>query len=175
MWLFGVIESTEDHDQPVYRYTLDNRYVSTAVADTKNETSYNEMLAYFYGLDASYHTLVVENINEGATLYLDYYLVEPIPPHELTKSTGGLPTSGEPLSTSISEHPMLALSSSSSGSAAVGTIVGAVIGGVLGAVLIVVAGVVIWKKKKASKPYYYKSATAYEVLSDGMRIDSLSL
>jgi len=172
MWLFGVLEGTEHSDQPVYRYTLDNRYVSTAVADAKNETSYNEMLAYFYDLDSSYHTLFVENINDGATLYLDYYLVEPIPSYELTKSTGGLPTSGEPLSTSISEHPMLALSSGPSGGAAVGTIIGAVIGGVLGAVLIVVAGVVIWKKKKASKPYYYKSATAYEVLSDEFDFDS---
>jgi hypothetical protein len=164
MWLFGVIGSTENGDQPVYRYVLDNRHVSTVVVDLQNETSYNQLFAHLYDLDSSYHTLLVDNINEGATLCLDYYLIEP---HSVTNSTGSLPTSGELLSTSISEHPMLALTSRPSGNTAVTTIVGAVIGGVLGALLIAICAVVLWKKKKASKPYYYKSATAFEVLSDG--------
>jgi len=65
--------------RPISRYTLDNKSVSIVNAGVKNETSYNELLAYFSDLDPSYHTLVVENLNDGATLFLDYYLVEPIP------------------------------------------------------------------------------------------------
>src|SRR5579872_2676411 len=63
MWLFGAIGRTEHWNQPVSRYTLDNQYVTTVTADVKNNTSYNELFAYFYDLDSSYHTLVVENVN----------------------------------------------------------------------------------------------------------------
>jgi hypothetical protein len=110
----------------------------------------------------------VENIEDGATLFLDYYLVEPIPPNQLTKSTGNLQTGGEPLRTSISEHPALTAGPSSSGNPPVGTIVGAVVGSVLGTLLIAIAVFVVWKKRKGTKPYYYQSATVYDVLSGGM-------
>jgi len=53
-----------------------------------------------------------------------------------------------------------------SGNTPVGTIVGAVVGSVFGVLLIAIAAFVIWKKRKGSKPYYYKSATVYEALSD---------
>ena len=168
IWLFGAIGKTQDFNQPVSRYTLDNRSISTIVADVRNETSYNELFAYFYDLDSSYHTLFVENIDEGSTLFLDYYLVEPIPPNQLTKSTGNLQTGGEPLRTSISEQPMLTAGPGSSGNAPVGTIVGAVIGSVFAALLVGIVAFVLWRRKNRSKPYYYKSATVYEVLSDGI-------
>ena len=168
IWLFGVIGNTQDWDQPVSRYTLDSRYISTIVADVKNETTYDQLFAYFYDLDSSYHTLVVENIEEGATLFLDYYLVEPIPPNELSKSTGNLQTGGEPFRTSISEQPMLTTVSSSSRNTPVGTIIGAVIGSVFATLTIAITVFVLWKRRRGAKPYYYKSATAYDVLSGGM-------
>lgn len=172
IWLFGVIGKTQVWDQPVSRYTLDNRSISTVVADVRNETSYNELFAYFHDLDSSYHTLFVENIDTGSTLFLDYYLVEPIPPNQLTQSTGNLQTGGEPLRTSISEQPLLTAGPGSSGNPPVGTIVGAVIGSVFAALLIAIAAFVLWRRRNRSKPYYYKSATVYEVLSDGMPVNS---
>ena len=168
IWLFGAIGRTEDWNQPVSRYTLDNRYISTVTAEIKNDTSYNELLAYFYNLDSSYHTLVVENTNEGATLFLDYYLVEPIPPGKLTGSTGNLQTGGEPLSTSISEHPLLIKTAALSGGAAIASHVGAVIGGILLASSIAIVALIIWRRRGGSKPYYYKPAAVHEVLFEGM-------
>lgn len=168
MWLFGAIGRTEDWNQPVFRYTLDDRYISTVTAEIKNNTSYNELLAYFYNLDSSNHTLVVENVKEGATLFLDYYLVEPIPPDELTGLMGNLQTGGKPLSTSISENPMLVDSAGLSRKAAVGSFVGAVIGGIFLAFLVAAVAFVIWRRRGGSKPYYYKSAAVHEVLFDGV-------
>jgi hypothetical protein len=166
MWLFGAIGETQNWVQPVFRFILDDQYVSTMVAEFRNETVYNKLFGHFYNLDPSYHTLVVENINENATLFLDYYLIEPIPQDELPASAGNLLTGGEPVSTSISENPMLSMNSS--GGTAVGTIVGAVIGGILGTVLIAAVAFVLWRKRRSSKPYYYQSATVYEVLSGGV-------
>lgn len=168
MWLFGAIGSTEDWGQPVSRYTLDNQYVSTITADVKNKSSYNELFAYFYNLDSSYHALVVENVKEGATLFLDYYLVEPIPPDELKKSMGNLQTGGKPLSTSISEHPVLANNASLSTKVAAVSLVGAVVVGILLALFVAAVAFVIWRRKGGSKPYYYKPAAVHEVLFDGM-------
>lgn len=167
MWLYGVIAKTEDWDQPVYRYTLDSQTVSTVVAEPKNQTSYNELLAHLYGLNASYHTLLVENINEGAVLFLDYYLVEPVPPSELAISKVVLPTGGETLTTSISERPMIAMTTnlSLSGNALIGLILGVVVG-VVGAILIAIAAFVLCKRRRNAKPYYYQSAEVYDVLSD---------
>lgn len=168
MWLFGAIGRTQDWNQPVSRYTLDNQYVSTITADVKNDTSYNELFAYFYNLDSSYHTLVVENVKKGATIFLDYYLVEPIPPDELLKSMGNLQTGGNPLSTSILEHPVLVNAATLSTNAAVGGFIGAVIGGGLLAFSIAIVAFLIWRRKGGSKPYYYKPAAVREVLFDGM-------
>lgn len=168
MWLFGAIGRTQDCNQPVSRYTLDNQYVSTITADVKNDTSYNELFAYFYNLDSSYHTLVVENIKEGATIFLDYYLVEPIPPDELMKSMGNLQTGGKPLSTSISENPILASAANLSTDAAAGSFVGAVVGGILLALAVAAVAFIIWRRKRGSKPYYYKPAAVHEVLFDGV-------
>ena len=177
MWLFGAIGRTEDWNQPVFHYTLDNRYVSTVSAEIKNDTSYNELFAYFYNLDLSFHTLLVENVNEGATLFLDYYLVEPMPPDELTKSMGNLQTGGEPMSTSISEDPIMISTAGLSKNAAVGSIAGAVIGGLMLAFLIAAVAFVIWRRRGGSKPYYYKPAAVHEVLFDGMHqwLDSTAI
>ena len=174
IWIFGAIGKTQDWDQPVSRYTLDGRYISSIVADVKNETSYNQLFAQFYNLDASYHTLLVENVNEDATLFLDYYLVEPMPPNELTKSTGDLQTGGEPLRTSISERPILTAASGPSGNIPVGSIVGAVIGGIFAVLLIAIVLFALWKRRRGTQPYYYKSAEVLDVLSDGMRQPSPS-
>ena len=170
MWLYGVIGRTEDWDQPVYRYTLDNQRVSTVVAEPKNETSYNELLAHLYGLDPSYHTLLVENINEGAVLFIDYYLVEPVPPTEAAISKVALPTGGETLTTSISERPMIVMTTnvSLSGNALIGLILGVVVG-VLGIVLIAIAAFLFCRRRRNAKPYYYQSTTVSDVLSDGAR------
>jgi hypothetical protein len=168
VWLFGAIGRTEDWNQPVFRCTLDNQHVSTVVAATKNDTSYNELFAYFYGLDSSYHTLSVENVNEGATLFLDYYLVEPMPPDELMQSTGNPRAGGTPSSTSVSEQPMLTNGSRFSRNAEIGSFLGAVIGGLLVAFLIAAVAFVLWRRRGGSKPYYYKPAAAHEVLFDGM-------
>lgn len=168
MWLFGAIGSTQDWNQPVARYTLDNQYVSTITADVRNDTSYNELFAYFYNLDSSYHTLVVENLKKGATIFLDYYLVEPIPPDELVKSTGNLQTGGNPSSTSISRHPTLANAATLSTDAAIGSFMGAVIGGGLLTLSIAIVAFLVWRKKGGSKPYYYKPAAVHDVLFDGM-------
>jgi len=167
MWLFGAIGRTVDWNQPVSRYTLDNRYISTETAEVKNETSYNELLVYFPDLDSSYHTLVVENINEGATLFLDYYLVEPMPTEELTKSSGNLQTGGVPMSTSISERPIFIKNTNLSKNAAIGSLVGAVVGGILLAFIIAIVAFVIWRRRGGSKPYYYRRAAVHEVLVDG--------
>jgi len=59
MWLFGATGRTEDWNQPVSRYTLGDRCISTVTAEIKNNMSYNELFAYFYNLDSSYHTFVV--------------------------------------------------------------------------------------------------------------------
>jgi len=177
MWLFGAIGRTVDWNQPVSRYTLDNRYISTETADVKNETSYNELLAYFPNLDSSYHTLVVENINEGATLFLDYYLVEPMPTEELTKSSGNLQTGGVPVSTSISEHPVFIKNTNLSKNAAIGSLVGAVVGGILLAFIIAIVAFILWRRRGGSKPYYYRRAAVHEVLVDGThrRSDLISI
>lgn len=167
IWLFGAIGSSQNWEPPISRYTLDGRHIATVVADAENEMLYNQLFAHFYDLDQSYHTLFVENVGEGATLFLDYYLVEPTPLDDLPKSTGNLQTGGESLKTSITAQPLLTAVAGSSGNAPVGTIVGAVVGSVFGVLLIAIAAVVIWKKRKGSKPYYYKSATVYEALSDG--------
>ncbi|KAF9651084.1 hypothetical protein BDM02DRAFT_3127223 [Thelephora ganbajun] len=166
LWLFGAIGRTEDWKQPVSRYTLDNLYVSTIVAEAKNETSYNELFAYFYNLDSSYHTLTVENINEDATLFLDYYLVEPMPPDQSTKSTGNLQTGGKPFSTSISERPILAKTANLSGNAAIGSLIGAVIGGILLAFFVAIIMFFYWRRRGGSMPYYYKPAAVHDVLFD---------
>ena len=168
MWLFGAIGSTEDCDQPISRYTLDNRYISTAAADIRNTTSYNELFAQFHDLDLSHHTLVVENINEGATLFLDYYLVEPVPPDALITPTGNLKTGGIPLRTSISEQPMLMKTKGLSGGIAVLSLVGAVVGGILLAFFVAVLVFFAWRKKGGSLPYYYHTTEAHELLIDGM-------
>ena len=168
MWLFGAIGRTEDWSQPVFRYSLDNRYVSTIAAEIKNNTSYNELFAYFYNLDSSYHTLVMENVNEGATLFLDYYLVEPMSPDQLAKSTGNLQTGGKPMSTSISEQPIMVNTTGPSRNAAAGSLVGAVMGGLLLAFLIAAVAFILWRRRGGSKPYYYKPAVVHEVLFDGM-------
>jgi len=168
MWLFGAIGGTEDWSQPVFRYTLDNRYISTVAAEIKNNTSYNELFAYFYNLDSSYHTLVVENVNEGASLFLDYYLVEPMPSDQLAKSTGNLQTGGKPMSTSISEQPILVNTTGLSRNAAAGSLVGAVMGGLLLAFLIAAVAFILWRRRGGSKPYYYKPAAVHEVLFEGM-------
>ena len=167
MWLFGAIGRTADWNQPVSRYTLDGRYVSTVTAQVKNETSYNEPLAYFYNLDASSHTLVVENVNEGATLFLDYYLVEPIPMDRLATSTGNLQTGGMPYTTSTPEAPA-SINGSLSGGAMIGTLLGAVAGGVLLALMISITAFVIWRRRGGSKPYYYRRAAVHEVLLEGV-------
>jgi hypothetical protein len=168
MWLFGAIGRTEDWNRPAFRYTLDNQYVSIVTAEITNNTSYNELFAYLYNLDLSFHTLLVENLNEGATLFLDYYLVEPMPPDELTISTGNLQTGGRPMSTSISQHPMMVDATGPSGSVTVGSLVGAVIGGLLLAFIIAAVAFIMWRRRGGSKPYYYKPAAAHEVLYDGM-------
>ena len=168
MWLFGAIGRTEDWSQPVFRYSLDNRYVSTIAAEIKNNTSYNELFAYFYNLDSSYHTLVMENVNEGATLFLDYYLVKPMSPDQLAKSTGNLQTGGKPMSTSISEQPIMVNTTGPSRNAAAGSLVGAVMGGLLLAFLIAALAFILWRRRGGSKPYYYKPAVVHEVLFDGM-------
>jgi len=167
MWLFGAIGRTVDWGQPASRYTLDNRYISTETAEVKNETSYNELLAYFPNLDSSYHTLVVENVNESATLFLDYYLVEPMPTEELTKSSGNLQTGGVPVSTSISERPIYIKNTNLSKNAAIGSLVGAVVGGILLAFIIAIVAFIIWRRRGGSKPYYYRRAAVHEVLVDG--------
>ena len=166
MWLFGVIGQTQNGVQPVSRYTLDNQRVSTMVADAQNETVYDQLFAHFYNLDLSYHSLVVENINEGGALYLDYYLVEPIPEDEVAKAMGSFPSGGEPLTTSISEHAMLTMNPL--GNAAIGPILAAVIGSILLVLLIGIIAFVFLNKKRGAKPYYYQSAPVHEVLSDGM-------
>jgi len=175
MWLFGVIEKTQNGDQPVYRYTLDGRYTFTTVADVKYDTAYNQLLAHFYDLDPSYHMLIVENINEGATLFLDYYLVEPIPPNEVPKPTESFQTGAEPLRTSISQRPMLNVTPGSTGNSRIGLIVGTVVAGVVGLILIATVLFVFWKRRKCAKPYYYQSATVYEVLSDEFESDKNKL
>ena len=167
MWLFGAIGRTADWNQPTSRYTLDNQYVSTSTAVVKNETSYDELFAYFYNLDSSYHTLVVENINQGATLFLDYYLVEPIPMEELSKSTGNLQTGGVPETTSISQVPILINHMSLSKGAAIGSLVAAVVGGILLALIIAIVAFIVWRRRGGSKPYYYRRAEVHEVLVDG--------
>ena len=108
------------------------------------------------------------NVKEGATLFLDYYLVEPIPPDELTGLMGNLQTGGKPLSTSISENPMLVNSAGLSRKAAAASFVGAVIVGIFLALLIVAVAFIIWRRRGGSKPYYYKSAAVHEVLFDGV-------
>lgn len=165
MWLYGVLNNTENSEPPVYQYTLDSQRVSTVVAQPKNETTYNELLAHLYGLEPSYHTLFVENINEGAVLFIDYYLVEPVPPTEISKSVVALPTGGETLTTSISETPMIIMTTNLSGNALVGLILGVVIG-VLGAILIAIAVFLFCRRRKNAKPYYYQSTTVSDVLSD---------
>jgi len=110
----------------------------------------------------------VENVKEGATLFLDYYLVEPIPPDELTGLMGNLQTGGKPLSTSISENPMLVDTAGLSRKAAAGSFVGAAIGGIFLAFLIAAVAFIFWRRRGGSKPYYYKSAAVHEVLFDGM-------
>jgi len=167
IWLFGAIGKTKDWNQPVSSYTLDNRYISTLIAEIKNDTSYNELFAHFYNLSSSYHTLVVENVNEGSTLFLDYYLVEPTP-QGLTQSIGNMQAGGEPLSTSISERPRFMGAAGLSTDAAIGSLVGAVIGGFLIAFLIAFVAFIIWRRRGGSKPYYYKPAAAREVLFDGI-------
>jgi len=168
MLLFGAIGRTADWNQPVSRYTLDNQYVSTDTAAFKTETSYDEPLVYLYNLDSSYHTLVVENIHEGATLFLDYYLVEPMTTDELTKSsTGNLQTGGMPVSTSISVVPMITKSTNLSKNAAIGSLVAAVMGGILVAFLIAIIVFMLWRRRGGSKPYYYRRAAVHEVLVDG--------
>ena len=169
LWLFGAIGRTQDWNQPVSRYTLDNRYIATITADVRNETSYNEPFAYFGNLDLSYHTLVVENTKEGATLFLDYYLVDPIPPDELSKSMGNLQTGGMPLTTSISENPELISGSGLSGDAATGNLTGAVVGGILVALLLAVVAIILWGRRANAKRSHYRSAAVYEVLCDGTR------
>ena len=168
MWLFGVIGRTKNRNQPIFRYTLDNQYISTVVAEVTNDTSYNELFAYFYNLNPSHHTLVVENVNEGASLFLDYYLVEPMPPDELAGSMGNLLAGGKPMSTSISEHPMLTRTTGLSVNAAIGSLIGAVIGGLMLAFLIAIVVFILWRRRGGSKPYYYQPAAAQEVLFDGV-------
>lgn len=168
IWLYGAIGRTEDWNRPVSSYTLDNRYISTVVADIKNDTSYNELFVYLYNLGPTNHTLVVENLNEGATFFLDYYLVEPIPQEGSTQSIGNLQTGGKPLNTSISEHPMFMEDAGLSVHAAIGSLIGAAIGGLLVAFLIAFVAFILWRRRGGSKPYYYQPAAAHEALSDGM-------
>ena len=166
MWLFGAIGKTADWNQPVSRYTLDNQYVSTITAGVKNETSYNEMFVQFQNLSSSYHTLVVENVNEGATLFLDYYLVEPIPAG--ASSMGNSLTGGMPLSTSISRPPTLMGNTTNLPmEAAIGSLVGAVVGGILLALIFAIVAFIIWRRRGGSKPYYYRRAAVHEVLLEG--------
>jgi hypothetical protein len=167
VWLFGAIGKTSDWNQPVSRYTLDKQFVSTMTAGVKNETLYNELFAHFFNLDTSYHTLVVENLNGGATLFLDYYLVERVPPGESTKPTGNLQTGGIPISTSILGLPTSIGSTGPSGKVATGSIVGAVIGGILLVILIAIAAFILWRKRGGSKQYYYRRAAVHEVLFQG--------
>jgi len=167
LWLYGAIGRTEEWNQPVSRYILDNRYVSTITAEVKNDTSYNELLVYFCDLDSSSHTLIVENTNEGATLFLDYYLVKPIPP-ESPRPTGTLQTGGKPFSTSITERPIyFGNNVNLSGNAAIGSLLGAVAGGILLALVIAVVAFIFWRRRGGSKPYYYQPAAAHDVLFDG--------
>ena len=127
----------------------------------------SKLFAYFYNLGSSCHTLAVENVNEGTTLFSDYYLVEPIPPDELTKSMGNLWTGRMPLSTSISEDPILVKTGGFSRNAAAGSLVGAVISGLLLAFLIAIFALFLWRRRGDSKLYYYEPAAVHEVLFDG--------
>ena len=167
MWLFGAIGKTADWNQPVSRYTLDKQYISVMTAGVKNETSYNELFAHFFNLDTSYHTLLVENLNGGATLFLDYYLVERVPPGESTKPTGNLQTGGIPVSTSILGLPTSIERTDPSGKVTTGSIVGAVIGGILLLILIAIAAFILWRKRGGSKQYHYRRAAVREVLFQG--------
>ena len=167
MWLFGAIGKTAEWNQPVSSYTLDNQYISTITAEPRNETSYNELFAYFYDLSPTYHTLVVGNTNEGATLFLDYYLVQPIPPEGPTKPTGNLQTGGMPFTTSILENPAFMKNVDLPMNAAIGSLIAAVVGGILLAFVVAGIAFMFWRRKGGSKPYYYRRAAVQDVLDDG--------
>lgn len=169
MWLYGAIGKTADWNRPISRYTLDNQLFSTITAEVRNETSYNELFVYFFGLNPSYHTLVVENVNESATLFLDYYLVQPTPTDGLMKSMGNSLTGGIPLSTSILEVPIFAKNSNLPMNAAIGGLVGALVGGIFLALIVAMIAFIIWRRRGGSKPYYYRRAAVHEVLLEGRR------